>query len=167
MKIDLENSNLDSATVAGSPWHVAAGILFAGVLLSGIGGCAVGPNYHRPPALGTNAVPATFSEPGPTNIAIWHPAEPSAHVPRGQWWEVFNDPELNRLQVLAASNNQQIASALATLDQARALMGVARADYFPQVAANPSATRQRLSANQSPSATATSPIIFTVPPIRR
>ena len=126
-------------------------------MLAILAGCAVGPNYHTPAALpGTNAVPASFSEPGPTNTAIWHPAEPSANVSRGRWWEIFNDPELNRLEELAATNNQQIAGALASLDQSRALVKVARADFFPQAAADPKASRQRLSDNQSPSASSTS-----------
>src|SRR5262249_18812176 len=52
-------------------------------------------------------------------------------------------------------NNQQIAVALANFEQARAEIGVARADYMPQINSSPSATRQRTSANTSPtSATA-------------
>jgi multidrug efflux system outer membrane protein len=121
-----------------------------------LSGCAVGPDYHRPGALGTNALPLGFSDPGLTNTAIWHPAEPAAHVPRGRWWEVFGYPELNRLEELAATNNQQLAASLAALDQARALVRVARADFFPQVSTAPYAQRQRLSSNQSPSSTATS-----------
>jgi NodT family efflux transporter outer membrane factor (OMF) lipoprotein len=114
-----------------------------------LAGCAVGPNYERPAALSTNAMPQSFSGSILTNAAIWKPAEPSAHLPRGPWWEVFGDPELNRLETLATTNNQQLAAAFANLQQARALVGVARADYFPQISAPLSATRQRISANLS------------------
>jgi len=124
----------------------ALGLRFAPLLLAG---CAVGPNYHRPSALGTNAIPAAFSDSGPTNTAIWQPAQPAAHLPRGPWWEIFADPELNRLEALAAANNQQLAAAFANLQQARALVGVARADFFPQISATGEATRQRISSNQS------------------
>jgi len=111
--------------------------------------CAVGPNYHRPAALGTNAMPASFAGSTSTNAGDWKPAEPSAHLSRGTWWEMFGDSELNRLEALATTNNQQLAAALANFQQARALVGVARADFFPQISADPAFNRQHLSANQS------------------
>jgi len=114
-----------------------------------LAGCAVGPNYQRSPALGTNAMPASFTGATDTNAGAWKPAQPSAHLPRGSWWEMFGDPELNRLEGLATTNNQQLAAAFANFQQARALVGVARAGFFPQISADPSFTRQRTSANQS------------------
>jgi NodT family efflux transporter outer membrane factor (OMF) lipoprotein len=121
-----------------------------------LAGCAVGPNYHRPDALGTNAMPAAYSADIPTNTSIWKPAQPSAHLPRGTWWEVFGDPELNRLEVLATANNQQLAAAYANLQQARAQVGVARSSYWPQISAAPEAYRQRVSANETLGAAASS-----------
>jgi multidrug efflux system outer membrane protein len=126
---------------------------FAAWLLAG---CAVGPNYERPGALGTNALPASFAGAPATNAATWKPAQPSAHLPRGAWWEMFGDPELNRLEVLATTNNQQLVAALANFQQARALVKVARAAYFPQISADPSFTRERISANQTAGAAASS-----------
>ena len=113
-----------------------------------LAGCAVGPDYHRPAALpGTNTVPAKFGDSSITNE--WKTAEPSAQLPRGDWWKIYTDAELDRLETLAASNNQQIALAIANFDQARAAVKVAQANFFPQISANPSATRQRTSANAS------------------
>jgi outer membrane protein, multidrug efflux system len=112
-----------------------------------LGGCAVGPNYQRPPALGSNAMPAAYSGASATN-GDWKPAQPSAHLPRGTWWELFGDPELNRLEAIATTNNQQLVAAFANFQQARALVSVARAGYYPQLSAPPSYTRQRSSANQ-------------------
>jgi multidrug efflux system outer membrane protein len=114
-----------------------------------LAGCAVGPNYQRPPALGTNAMPPAFSGAGSTNTGIWKPAQPSAHLPRGSWWELFGDPELNRLEASATTNNQQLAAAYANLQQARALVNVARAGYWPQLSTAPSYLRERASANQA------------------
>jgi NodT family efflux transporter outer membrane factor (OMF) lipoprotein len=112
-------------------------------------GCAVGPDYHRPPALaGTNSLPTQFGDVSITNE--WKIAAPAAQLPRGDWWKIYTDAELNRLEFLAASNNQQIAVAVANFDQARAAVKVAQANFFPQISANPSATRQRTSANGSP-----------------
>ena len=126
--------------------HCSAGALLALALL---GGCTVGPAYHPAAALGTNAMPAAFQgAAGATNGAVWQPGQPSAHLPRGAWWQIFGDPELNRLESLAAANNQELAAAVARFEQARALVNVARADFFPHLSADPSASRQRTSVNQ-------------------
>ena len=126
----------------------AFGLRIVPLLALLLAGCAVGPNYQRPAALGTNATPAAFSGASSTN-GDWKPAQPSAHLPRGSWWELFGDPELNRLETLATTNNQQLVAAFANFQQARALVNVARADFFPQLSANPSYSRQRTSANQT------------------
>ena len=128
-----------------------------------LAGCAVGPNYERPAALGTNAIPPAFSGAVPTNAGIWKPAQPSAHLPRGAWWELFGDPELNRLELLATANNQQLAAAFANLQQARALVSVARAGFFPQISTTPEVIRQRTSANQSRGSGASTYNTFSVP----
>jgi NodT family efflux transporter outer membrane factor (OMF) lipoprotein len=106
-------------------------------------GCKVGPDYHRPAPLGTNALPATFSS--ATNATEWKPATPSAHLPHGAWWQVFAEPELDRLENLANSQNQELAAALARFEQARASVKGARADLWPQLQLDPSYTRQRTS----------------------
>src|SRR3954471_15562612 len=113
-----------------------------------IAGCSVGPNYHRPqPFAGTNAIPAAFSEVG-TNTAQWKPAEPAAHLSRGAWWQIFGDEELNRLENLATSGNQELAATVARFEQARALVNVARSDFFPHISAAPGYSRQRNSLHE-------------------
>ncbi len=113
-----------------------------------LAGCKVGPDYQRPPPLGTNALPPAFSAPAEgTNAAQWKPAAPAAHRLRSPWWPVFGDAELNRLETLAGAQNQEIAAAIARFDQARASVNLARADLFPQVEFDPSYTRQRTSFN--------------------
>ena len=126
--------------------------LFSLILLAaGFAGCAVGPNYHRPAVTPNQKPPETFSD-NSTNKVIWKVAEPSAHVPRGEWWQVFNNPELNRLQSLALTNNQNLVGAVARFEQARALSAAARSEFFPQLTAggtpNGDITRQRTSINQ-------------------
>jgi outer membrane protein TolC len=127
-------------------------VILVSVLLAG---CAVGPDYHRPSALPAHPMPSSFGDAAVANAGNWKIAEPSAHLPRGAWWEIYDDRELNRLESLAAENNQQVAIALANYEQARASVSGARADFFPQVSGSANATRQRTSANASPtSATA-------------
>ncbi|MBI3874582.1 MAG: efflux transporter outer membrane subunit [Verrucomicrobia bacterium] len=118
------------------------------LLAAWCGGCAVTSDYKPAAALGTGVMPAAFSESVTvTNAGRWKSAEPGAHLPRGAWWEMFNDAELNRLQSLAATNNQSLAAAAARFQQARALLDVSRADLYPHVTSSPSASRQRTSAN--------------------
>ncbi|HKR27707.1 MAG TPA: hypothetical protein VJS11_09630, partial [Acidobacteriaceae bacterium] len=71
-------------------------------------GCTVGPNYHRPsvpqaPSWKENAVPP----PNPPN-GTWKQAQPSDQVLRGQWWTMYNDPQLNALEEKIAVSNQTL-----------------------------------------------------------
>ena len=142
---------LNGVEVPSSPRAALGPGMFLIACLTGaiaISGCKVGPDYARPEPLGTNATPAGFSGAPATNETAWKPAEPSAHLPRGAWWDLFSDPELQRLEALSMAQNQQLAGALARLDEARAAFSLARADLFPQVSLNPSYVRQRTSANE-------------------
>ena len=89
-------------------------------------GCTVGPNYRRPePA----TVPAVYTE-VPKG---WKIAVPQAHLPRGIWWGIFRDPELDRLETEAAEANQELKAAYARFHQARAVADVARSGLFPRL----------------------------------
>src|SRR3954466_11800608 len=127
-------------------------ILVSATALSLLAGCMVGPKYACPEPLPAQPVPEAFSASALTNNAgtnsvEWKTAQPSAHVPHGNWWKVFNDAELNRLEALASENNQELAVAVARFDQARALVRVARSDLFPHLTADAGLTRQRTSFN--------------------
>ena len=110
-------------------------------------GCKVGPDYQRPSALGTNSFPTQYSEVTGTNATAWKPARPAAHLPRGRWWQAFQDAELDRLETIASSNSPELAGALARYDQAVALIKISRAQLFPQIETDPSYNRQRTSFN--------------------
>jgi NodT family efflux transporter outer membrane factor (OMF) lipoprotein len=97
-------------------------------------GCAVGPNYHRPPA----PVPPTFKE-----AEGWKQAKPADVAERGPWWQAFNDPTLNQLETDAAGANTTIAQAAANYEQARQIARADRATLFPTITASGSAQRAR------------------------
>ena len=86
-----------------------------------------------------------------TNAVFWKVAEPSAALPRGQWWRIFDDSELSRLEALALTNNQNLAATAARFEQARQLAAAARSEFYPQITAggapNGDLTRQRTSVN--------------------
>jgi multidrug efflux system outer membrane protein len=119
---------------------------------AGLAGCAVGPDYQRAGALPHQPLPEKFSDNNPTNVVYWKIAEPAANVPRGEWWQMFDDAELNRLETLSLTNNQDLAAAAARFEQARDLVAAARSEFYPQLSAggtpNGDITRQRTSVNQ-------------------
>ena len=129
-------------------------IIFIGCCAFAIGlaGCAVGPDYHRPDPLQNQPLPKTFGDGNPTNETVWKIAEPSANVPRGEWWRLFDDAELNRLETLALTNNQNLIAAAARFEQARDLAAAARSEFYPQLSAGGTPggdiTRQRTSVNE-------------------
>jgi len=92
----------------------------------------VGPNYVRP---------AVESPPAYKEAIPWKQAEPRDQEPRGKWWEVFKDPELDLLLAQVEVSNQTIKGAEARVREARALTQSARAALFPLVSANVGATR--------------------------
>ena len=86
-------------------------VLAAGLLL---GGCSFAPEYQRP-VLDT---PATWED-------------PSADALKIQWWRHFDDEILNTLIAEALVHNRDVEMAMARVDQARSVLGLARADQFP------------------------------------
>ena len=106
-------------------------------------GCAVGPKYH-PPVV---QAPSTYKEMGD-----WKPSQPNDQNLGGEWWKIFQDPQLDALEQQVNVGNQNLKAAEAQFQQARAALRYNRADYYPTVTAGPSATRTRVSAN-SPTST--------------
>lgn len=104
------------------------------------GGLAVGPDYHRP------STPATTNFAAAT-LGTWKEATPTDAIARGDWWSVFNDPVLDGLERQAATNNQDLKAAAARVTQARALARNAKADFFPSLTFDSSASRGRTSGN--------------------
>jgi multidrug efflux system outer membrane protein len=114
---------------------LAAGALACSLLA----GCTVGPNYHRP----AMPAPPAYKSEGP-----WRVADPKDSIPKGTWWEVYNDDELNGYEKQLLASNQSLSAAKDRLSQARALARVASAGYFPTVSTDPNASRQRYSGNR-------------------
>jgi multidrug efflux system outer membrane protein len=93
----------------------------AAVLLSIlVAGCNLGPKYNRPAI----QPPANFYAESQTT------ASSQADM---AWWELFKDPVLQSLIREALQNNYDLRVAFARVEQERALAGVTRSQYFPQV----------------------------------
>jgi len=117
-----------------------------------LAGCTVGPNYKRPAA----EVPSAYKE-----VGDWKPAQPNDQKIGGNWWEIFQDPQLNALEAQVNVSNQNLKAAEAQYTQARAALRYQRADYFPSVTVNPSATRNSFSGNRQPHSAQFSGVTFT------
>jgi NodT family efflux transporter outer membrane factor (OMF) lipoprotein len=93
--------------------------------------CAVGPNYHRPPA-----PPAPrFKE-----AKGWTPATP-ATVSSEDWWSIYHDPVLSSLERQVAVSNQNLKAAVASYYAAREAVGVTRGSLFPSLGLAGNGTR--------------------------
>ncbi|HTC54363.1 MAG TPA: efflux transporter outer membrane subunit [Steroidobacteraceae bacterium] len=109
-------------------------------VLAALGGCTVGPAYHRP---GTDA-PQAYKELTAAQFKDtdgWKVAVPQDQIIRGQWWELFGDPQLSALEEQVKSSNQTVAAAYASFMQARALVRQAQAQYWPTLTVGASVTR--------------------------
>ncbi len=114
-------------------------VFAAGCILSSAG-CTVGPKYQRAPA----PTPAKWDVTEP-----WREGAPKDAVPKGEWWSVFHDDELNVLEKDALAANQTLQAATGNYNQARAAAAIQIATLFPAFGVAPSAERQRLSGNRA------------------
>src|SRR5467141_3990983 len=104
-------------------------------------GCSVGPKYH-PPVV---QAPPAYKE-----VGDWKPAQPNDQNLGGAWWTIFQDPQLNTLELQVNVSNQNLKAAEAQYRQARAVLRYYRADYYPTVTAGLSASRTGVSAHRPP-----------------
>ena len=113
-------------------------VLSVGVLL--IGGCSVGPKYSKP----TTQIPPAYKE-----NANWKPAQPGDQAQKGNWWEIFQDSQLNALEEKINVSNQTLRAALDRYQEARDALRETRSSLFPLVTASVSATQNRQSTNKA------------------
>jgi len=112
-----------------------------------LSGCMVGPRYVKPQAADTPA----FKEGGE-----WKVAQPREDLPRGSWWEMFGDAQLNDLIARISVSNENLRVVEAQYREAVAIADQARAQLFPTLTGTVSASRGRSSA-LSPSVGASPP----------
>lgn len=111
-----------------------------------LAGCVVGPKYHTPSV----QTPAAYKEVTPANmkeVNNWKVAQPGDELIRGKWWEMFNDPELNKLEDQVDASNQSLAASYAAFRASSALVKEARSQFFPTAGVSPSITKQQQSQN--------------------
>jgi multidrug efflux system outer membrane protein len=105
--------------------------------LFSLAGCMVGPKYHQP----VPPVPVNFKEGGT-------PDSGTPDIAYSDWWRVFSDPELSRLETEADAANQDVKLAMARVEQAEAGSKYARSFLFPTISLGASLSRTREAQNR-------------------
>jgi NodT family efflux transporter outer membrane factor (OMF) lipoprotein len=132
---------------------LAPGLLALGLLVF-VAGCHIGPPYHPPAPPAVTAPNYKESTVNFQDQQGWKVASPQDAMLRGNWWEVFNEPELNALEEQLNINNQTLKQYFQNYMAARAEIAEARSQYWPQITAGPSWSRSRSSGNLSNSSQA-------------
>jgi NodT family efflux transporter outer membrane factor (OMF) lipoprotein len=117
-------------------------ILLAIGLAALFAGCSLAPSYKRP----ATETPPSFKENSGTNNVgtnLWQVAQPGDAMIRSNWWEVFNDTNLDALEDQVAISNQNVVVAFEDYIVAHEEVREAQAEYYPTLNATPSVTRQR------------------------
>lgn len=126
--------------------------IFPGLVLTGaavlLAGCTVGPNYHRPDAPTAPAFKESSVPPPNPDGGGWKQATPNDSALRANWWEIYQDPQLDKLEQKVAVSNQTLKASYEQYMQARAAIQVYRAQYYPTVNVAPSGARDRQSSNR-------------------
>lgn len=117
--------------------------LIAGSTMLALVGCMVGPKYTRPAAI----MAPSFKE-APTDQSGWRPGQPSDQVLKTDWWQMYQDPQLDALEAQVNDANQTLKIAEANFRSARAAVGIARSREAPTVGVGMSASSMRESANE-------------------
>jgi NodT family efflux transporter outer membrane factor (OMF) lipoprotein len=108
------------------------------------------------PVLKTPEVPTA---PVYKEIGGWSQAQPADRLPRDSWWTLYDNAEINALQVKLIAGNPTLAAAIANYAQARALSDQARAGLFPTLGLGADVQRNRQSLN-APIRSATTPTYY-------
>ena len=120
------------------------------VIILGLAGCTPGPAYRRPSATtpsATNYKESPLSHPDDQG---WKVASPQDSMLRGNWWEVFQQPELNDLEQQLNINNENIKVYFENYLVARAQLRETHAQYYPTATINAGFTRAHTSGTLQP-----------------
>src|ERR1700754_1005586 len=114
-------------------------VLKAAALLAGscaLAACSLAPDYHVP----ATPVAAQFH-----TLGAWVRAQPADQLSRADWWQIYNDPQLDDLEQRLLANNTDLAAAFAHYRQARAFVDQVSSGLYPKISANAAPLRERQS----------------------
>ena len=104
--------------------------IFTLILSVSLAGCMMGPDFQKP----VIETPDKFRQ-------VDAEAEIMVNL---KWWELFNDPVLNALVVVALSDNKDVKIAASRIEEARASLGFTKAEAYPRLDIEAEASRGNL-----------------------
>ncbi|ACB96109.1 RND efflux system, outer membrane lipoprotein, NodT family [Beijerinckia indica subsp. indica ATCC 9039] len=120
--------------------YLLPGALAAALFSCGnLGGCSVGPDFQSPAFDAPKSWPQTAAGHGD--------GRPTPQQIEPDWWLIYRDPVLNKLENMVAEANLDIKAAAHRLAQSRAARQVAASSQFPSINSNASYARERASPN--------------------
>jgi outer membrane protein, multidrug efflux system len=111
-------------------------LALAAVAMTVLAGCMLGPDYQRPTLL----LPAQYRDAEPAA-----PGREAVSLANLQWFELFRDDSLQALVRAALQQNYDVRIAVARILEAQAQLGISRSFLFPQLDANGTIARDRIS----------------------
>ncbi|MDF1812444.1 MAG: efflux transporter outer membrane subunit [Verrucomicrobiales bacterium] len=91
-----------------------------------------------------------FSEPEPHQLSCYYKtSSPQATPVIPEWWTLFHDQELNALVAKVDEGSFELRSGLARIERACAVLGINKADFYPQIDGEGSIIKNRTSKNDS------------------
>ncbi len=107
--------------------------------MSGLGACAVGPDYKKPHTWTPSAWQHEQSRvSAPESVT-------TSDRPDSAWWKIFHDRELSDLETRLAAQNIDVQVAMAQLARSRAQLMIAGAERYPGLSASGSYARSQYS----------------------
>src|SRR5215475_13745676 len=103
--------------------------------------CGVGPHYQKPVAPEPAAL--DYKETGK-----WKQAAPKDGFNKGRWWEIFNDPDLNKMEEQVAVSNENLKAARARFYEARAIIKQNQSAFLPGISGGAGVTATHQSDNR-------------------
>lgn len=110
-----------------------------------LAGCMVGPDYVDPSF--KIAEEELMKEHFSRDESLWKSALPADSLPKGDWWKVFDDPQLDALLKMCRENSPSLKAAFWRVEQARETALMDQSDLYPQLNGNASYSRRRSSKN--------------------
>jgi len=114
-------------------------LTFAVLLMAQASAVAAGPKYQKPDV----TTPQTWQTRAP-----WHESLPLDSIPKGSWWTLFGDSELNGYEQRALASNQTLKAALFRLEEARSSARVTASGLYPELDGGARVRRERISGNR-------------------
>ena len=123
------------------PKRLGFGMAIAIASALALASCSVGPDYQRP---SPGPLPSQWKAGSP-----WKIGQPRDAELKQNFWEAFADPVLTALELEATTNNPSVRAAFESVEQARAIARISRADLLPGLSFDPNGNRMRYSPSRT------------------